>query len=115
MATIAHTRKPTQNSKTILVSWDGLANGDDGEPIPFSQYTDKSVQVVGPFGASGSVRFEGSNNGTDWAALTDPQGNALDFTQAKIEMATEATYLVRPRVTAGDGTTSISVTLLARE
>lgn len=115
MSTINHTRQNTNNSSTILVTWPALANGDDGSPIPFSQYTDKSVQVIGPFGAGGNLRFEGSNNGTDWAVLTDPQGNALDFTQAKIEMVTEATYLVRPRVTAGDGSTSITVILLARE
>lgn len=115
MATIDHIRSNTNNARTILATWSDLANGDSGNGLPFSQYTDKSVQVIGTFGTGGSLRIEGSNNGTDWAVLTDPQGNALDFTQAKIEMVTEATSLVRPRVTAGDGTTSISVIILARE
>lgn len=45
-----------------MVTWPALANGDDGTPISFSQYTDKSVQVSGTFGVGGTLRFEGSNN-----------------------------------------------------
>lgn len=115
MSTVSHTRQDTKNSRTILVTWTPLQNGDDGDAIPFSQYTDKSVQVTGIFGVGGSVAFEGSNDGVNWSVLTDAQGNDLNFAAAKIELVSEATFRVRPRVTAGDGTTSISVTLLARE
>jgi hypothetical protein len=115
MSTITHTRQDTKNSRTILVSWSPLQNGDQGDAIPFSQYADKSVQVTGIFGAGGGVTFEGSNDGVNYAPLTDAQGNDLNFSAAKIEIVCEATYLVRPRVTAGDGTTSLSVILLARE
>ena len=106
---------PSGNTRTILAQWADLANGDEGEALPFSQYADKTVQVVGTFGAGGSVTIEGSNNGTDWAVLADAQGNALNITSAKIEQVLEVTQYVRPRVTAGDGTTSINVILLARE
>jgi hypothetical protein len=115
MATIPYTRVQTGNTRSMVFVWSAIANGDEGEPIPFSAYADKSAQVTGTFGAGGSVRIEGSNDGTNWAALTDPQGNNLDITTAKIEMVTEATLLVRPRVTAGDGTTAISVALFAKE
>lgn len=115
MSTISHTRQDTKNSSTILVTWTPLQNGDDGDAIPFSQYADKSVQVTGIFGAGGSVAFEGSNDGVNWSPLTDAQGNDLNFTTAKIEQVVEITYRVRPRVVSGDGTTSVSVTLLARE
>lgn len=115
MTTITHTRQDTKNSKTILVSWLAMQNGDDGDPIPFSQYADKSVQVTGIFGVGGVVTFEGSNDGVNYSPLTDAQGNDLNFTTSKIELVTEATFRVRPRVSAGDGTTSVSVTLLARE
>lgn len=114
MSTISHTRQDTKNSRTILVTWSPLQNGDDGDAIPFSQYADKSVQVAGDFGVGGTVVFEGTNNGVDWATLTDAQGNNLSFSAAKIELVAEATLHVRPRVTAGSGA-SISVTLLARE
>lgn len=112
---INHTRKPTNNSRTLLVSWAAMQNGDVGDAIPFSQYTDKSIQVAGTFGAGGVVTIEGSNDGDNWATLTDPQGNDLNIATAKIELVCEATLLVRPRVASGDGTTSLSVTLLARE
>jgi hypothetical protein len=116
MATISHTRIATGNSKAFVVRWPALANGDSGEAISFSQYSDRSVQVSGIFGAGGSLRFEGSNdNGINWSVLTDPQGNDLNVTLAKIEMVTEVTWMVRPRVTAGDGTTSIDVNLLINE
>lgn len=84
-------------------------------PIPFSQWADRSVQVLGTFGAGGNLRVEGSNDGgTTYATLTDPQGNALDFTSAKIEQITEVCELVRARVTAGDVTTSLTVAFLLR-
>jgi hypothetical protein len=115
MPTIVPTRTQTGNTKAIVIAWAAMANGDVGEPIAFSQYTDKSVHVTGAFGAGGSLRIEGSNNGTDWAVLTDPQGNDINITTAKIEMVTEATWWVRPRVTAGDGTTLLTVNLLIKE
>ena len=113
---VNHTRASTGNMKSFVAAWEGLPNSEAGDAIPFSQYTDKSVQVSGTFGAGGSVRIEGSNDGgTTWAVLTDPQGNDLNITTAKIEMVTEATALVRPRVTAGDGTTAINVHMLMKE
>mgnify|MGYP000043478708 CR=1 FL=1 len=115
MSTIQLTKTPSGNTRTIVATWPGLANGDDGEPIKFSQYADKSVQVTGIFGSGGALLIEGSNNGTDWAPLSDPQGNELNFAMAKIEMVTEATLYVRPRVTGGDGTTNLSVILLMKE
>ena len=113
--TINHTKIATGNTKSIVISWPGIVNGDAGDAVPFAQYTDRSVQVIGTFGVGGNLRLEGSNNGTDWAVLTDPQGNALDITAPKIEMVSEATLFVRPRVTAGDGSTSLSVLLLIKE
>ena len=93
-----------------------MANGDTGTPIPWVQWADRSVQVTGTFGAGGTVRWEGSNDGgTTYAPLTDSQGNVLDFTAAKIEQVMELVELARPRVTAGDGTTALTVTLVARK
>ena len=43
--------------------------------------------------------------------MNDPQGNALSVQTAKITQVLENTYLVRPRVSAGDGTTSLTVKL----
>lgn len=115
MSTISYTKQPSGNSRTVLCQWANLANSDDGEPLPFSQYADKTIQVIGTFGAGGALAIEGSNNGTHWAVLTDAQGNDLSITSAKIEQVLEATQYIRPRVTAGDGSTSLTAVLLARE
>lgn len=96
------------------INWSGLANGETGDAISVAEFADRSVQVSGTFGSGGTVVLEGSNDGTNWATLNDLQGDALSLSAAKIEGVSELTYQVRPRVTAGDGTTDITVTLFAR-
>jgi len=100
----------------VLVAWAGLtfASTDEGSPLEFGAFADRSVQVTGTFGSGGSVRIEGSNDGVNYAVLTDPQGNALDITSAKIEAISELVRYVRPRITAGDGTTSLACTMMLR-
>lgn len=115
MSTVIHTKTMSGNSRAFVANWVNLAMGDEGEAIDFSQFTDKSVQVVGLFGSGGAIALEGSNDGTNWAVLTDPQGNDLNITSSKIEMVTEATLKVRPRVIGGDGTTDLSVHILMKE
>lgn len=90
---------------------------DTGAPIPerWADYADRSVQVSGTFGVGGNLRVQGSNDGgSTYAALSDPQGNALNIAAAKIESITEATLLTQPKVTAGDGTTNLNVTIVCR-
>lgn len=96
-----------------LVTWP-LANGDSGVPLKMPGNNDRSVQVEGTFGAGGTLLIEGSNDGTNWRTLTDPQGNPLSFTTAKIEAITELTKFIRPRVSAGDGTTALVASMLVR-
>lgn len=116
MATILSTRIQTKNTRAFVTRWTPLAAGDDGEAVEFSQYTDRSVQVTGTFGAGGSVVIEGSNDGgSNWATLTDPQGNPLTINSAKIELVSEAVAQVRPRVTGGDGTTALAINMLLKE
>lgn len=115
MAIIQHTRAMTKTSQAFAANWGPMANGDVGESIPFAQFTDKSMQVFGAFGVGGAARLEGSNDGNNWAALHDLQGNVLDITSAKIVVVAEATAFVRPSIVAGDGTTQLTVCLLAKE
>lgn len=97
-------------------SYGPMANSDVGlsTPASVSLYADRSVQVEGTFGAGGTVLIEGSNDGTNWRTLTDPLGNALSITTAGIKQVTEAVAQMRPRVSAGDGTTSLTVTIFMR-
>jgi hypothetical protein len=46
--------------------------------------------------------------------LNDAQGVAISKTGAALSQIAQVTKMIRPRVSAGDGTTSITVTLTAR-
>lgn len=96
------------------VVWAGMVNGDVGAAVSFPGFADRTVQVEGTFGTGGSVAAEGSNDATNFRALTDPQGTAIAITSAGIKAITEACVQVRPHVTAGDGTTSLTVTMFFR-
>lgn len=84
-----------------------------GTAVEEFQWSDRSVQITGTFGTSGNLQIQGSNDGTNYVVLTDPQGNDLDITAAGIKQISEVTKYVRPVVTAGDGTTDLDVTLMA--
>ena len=98
----------------VIATWANMQNGDDGQPIELANFADRSVQVFGTFGAGGNVRIEGSIDGTNYAPLTDPQGNNLDINTAKIEAVIELVRWIRPVVTAGDGSTALTVTMLLK-
>jgi hypothetical protein len=99
---------------STLVTWSGLLNGDNGSAVSLTDYPDRTIQIVGTFGSGGSVTFQGSNDGVNYIALTDPQGNALTKTAAALELVAETPRFVRPTVTAGDGTTDLTVVMFAR-
>jgi hypothetical protein len=115
MATIAFTASRI-GERTNAVRWAALTQTglDDGTPFGAFPGADRSVHVSGTFGVGGSLTLEGSNQATPttWVVLTDPQGNALTFTSERLEQISEYTRWVRPRVTAGDGTTSLNVDLI---
>ena len=101
--------KPSDN--TVKVVWAdipydaGTAANSTGVALHemFSDFSDRSVQVAGTFGTGGSVTLYGSNDGTNYIALTDPQGNAITKTAAGVEQVMEQALTMRPQVTAGDG------------
>lgn len=105
-----------EDVNTVLYTWSGLlaTSTDTGEPVKVLDWADYSVQFEGNFGVGGSITFEGSNDGTNFRALTDPQGNAITKTAAAIEQIEEAVRFVRPSVTAGDGATSLVATMFMR-
>src|SRR3990167_8415009 len=117
MATIAPTVTPVSENTYEFLYETLTTTNDRGPPIPerFMDYADRSVQVLGTFGAAGNLRIEGANDdGTTYAVLSDPQGNALNVAAAKVEAITEVTLLTRPLVTAGDGTTDIDCVIVCR-
>ena len=101
-----------------LAAWSGsnlLNNGDDGEPFQFIDWADRALQVSGTFGVGGTLLIEGSNDGTNWSTLSDLNGNSMSYTSATVKQINEAPVYVRPRVSAGDGSTALSVSIAARK
>jgi hypothetical protein len=100
----------------VVITWANLTNAgpDSGQPVQRPALVDRSVQVTGTFGAGGAVVFEGSNDGVNFYTLNSPQGSALSVTVAGLTQVTEASAWMRPRITGGDGTTSLTVTVCAR-
>jgi hypothetical protein len=101
------------HNRVKVVKWSGLANGDTGAPLTMPFHTYKSVQVYGTFGVGGNCRIEGANevNSPVWAPLVDLQGSVLDFPSAQIKQAGSHAWQIRPHVTAGDATTSLTVVI----
>lgn len=99
--------------------WTGLLNGDTGDPVLLTEYPDRTVEIYGTPGAGFSITLEGSNDrpteAPTYVALTDPQGNAITKTTVPaLEVVEESPLIVRPNVTAGDGTTNATVVLVCR-
>lgn len=99
----------------FLVSWVAMANGDVGDLFNMTGFVPLSVQVEGIFGAAGSCALEGSNDGVNSRAVHDGQGTAIALTAAGIKAVGDVTRYNRPNVTAGDGTTALTVSLLIRK
>jgi hypothetical protein len=114
MATRAANSLTSAEMTVKRYSWTGLLNGDDGTPLEFPQYADRSVQVTGTFGAGGTIVLEGTNDGTNYVTLKDPLGAAVSFTAAGLKLIGELPWKIRPRVTAGDGTTVLAAYILMR-
>lgn len=101
------------NDLFMVCTWSNLNNGDEGKEIQVVGYADRSIQVDGSFDG-GSLEMKGSNDGINYYTLTDPQGNALSFTTAKIEQVSEITRFIKP-VATGGASTNIKVSMLLRK
>lgn len=99
----------TKNPNCFVYKFTPMKLSDVSETLQ-GEAAPRSVQVFGTFGLLGAVVVEGSNDdGQNWAALTDVNGNALSFTAAGIKTFNAPVGKVRARVSAGDGNTSLTV------
>jgi hypothetical protein len=94
-----------------VIAWT-LAGADTATPIEMPASSDRSVQMAGTF-AGASIAMQGSNDGTNFVTLTDPQGNPLLFSSAGLEQISEITRYVKPVTTVGTPT-SVVVSMLSR-
>jgi hypothetical protein len=85
----------------------------------FAGFADKVIAVTGTFGVAATCVCEGSNDaGANYFTLTDPLANPISFTTASgagLKAITEAVLWLRPHVTSGDGTTSLTAAMFFRK
>lgn len=99
-------------SNYVVYKWE-LAQAATGDQQVASPTGDRSVQVFGTFGGA-SVRWEGSLDGVNYSALTDPQGNELSMSANKLEAVLELAPFIRPVVSGGDVSTSLTCLLCVK-
>ena len=97
----------------VVITWGALTSTNtSGVAERCPHFSDKSIQVTGTFD-SGTLILEGSNDGTNYITLHDPQGNALSFTAADLEQVLENVDYIRPSLSGAGGSASINVILLS--
>ncbi len=119
MTDIVFSKNTDSMNGTKIFKWTGLANGATGAPLRLPAFPDKTVQVYGTFGSGGSITIEGSNDNLgdaspNFATCHKIDNSALTFSTAGICELIENPNLIRPHVTAGDGTTSLTVIICAK-
>lgn len=75
---------------------------------------DRTLQVHGTFGASGSLSLYGSNDNANYAISKDNTGTALTITNITVRNVFDGPMYYVPMVTVGDGTTSLTAILALR-
>ena len=109
MAEVSVTRSEVSGGVSRM-SWTPLANGDTGKPVYVGNLIDKTVTITGTFGAGGTILIEGSSDGgTTWVTMPNKNGATMSYTAAAIDLTDRSPTLIRPRVSAGDGTTALTV------
>lgn len=107
--------QPTGN---FIIKWLGMKNGDLGEPWQAAQWADRNTQVLGMFGSGGSLTMQGSNLkdpvDDEFASLHDSQGLVIAITAVGFIEISEIPWYTRPKVTAGDSSTSLDVIMMVR-
>lgn len=112
MATVNATHQ-VYNQNHHVATWTPLTTTNaDGNPMSYASNGMGGVtfQIGGTFGAGGTVVVEGSNDGVSYFTLNDQANAAVSVSAAALKTIRDAPLYIRPRVTAGDGTTSITVT-----
>src|SRR5262245_23376293 len=81
-----------------LGTWGPMAVGDVGEGCGLPGFADRTIQVEGTLGASGSVELQGSNDLVNYRVLHDPYSVPLVYTSLRIDHLTEIPALIRPAI-----------------
>ncbi len=97
-----------------IISWIGIGQGDTCTPYKVAGYVDKSVDINGTFSGSGSIGMHGANHPTSpvYSALTDAFDTTIAVTSDEVKVIMQHTFLIKPVIASGDGSTDINVSML---
>ena len=99
--------------------WSAIPQSSTGTTDQLSRFPAHSIQISGTFGGA-TVTVEGSDDGVTYFTLTgeNPAGGAdvaVSATAAtRFDVPNVVPQHVRPKVTGGDGTTAITVTITSK-
>jgi len=107
MATVNYDQTVLRQKHAELITWEGLAGGDVGSSyeLPFWAGS-ATMQAIGTFDGN-TLTIQGSNDGSNWSSLTDPQGNAIAVTSASLEVVEEYPRYIRPSLGGSGGDVDI--------
>lgn len=111
--TFTVTEIATRGDRGHLVVWASLGNGDSGSPISMIGSPKRTIQAVGTFAGGATVVVQGSNDGTNWATLTNEHGTACSFAASGISSVTELPLYIRP-LAVGDPAAVITMLLQSK-
>jgi hypothetical protein len=117
MAEVSATQTAVQSKQgdCVIVTWGALnTNNQTAAAVSLPYFGDKSVQIQGSNFDGATIALHGSNDGTNFIVLTDPQGNNISKTSSAIEAVTEHTRYIKPVASGINTNTSVVVTVYAR-
>lgn len=112
MATLATTDLNGDRS-VVMAVWNLTTADHTGDALSWADWADRSVTFTGTWGGA-TAGLEGSNDGTTWVPLADPQGGAISKSADAIEAILELTRFVRPRLTTVGTAAAVKATILMR-
>ena len=97
-----------------IIIWETLTAANAvGDAVALGGSPDRSVQVVGTFDGA-TVKVQGSNDGTNWVDLTDPQGNPISKTATFMESIMEISRHLRIFTSGGGASQDLDAYVFTR-
>lgn len=113
MATRDVAVKKNVDGALLLAQWFLLGDGDDGEPLGYAAWGDRSVQVTGTFDGA-ELHWEGSNDGINYSPMVNVENTPIVFTATGLVTVLDIARYCRPRVVGGTGSTDLAVHVIVR-
>lgn len=98
------------DGSAVKAVWTPVTSSDTFVSITMPEYVARSVHVSGTFGAATVIVSGG--NASSVVGLHDLQDTAISMTSENIEQVQEGVINYQPSASGGDGTQSLTVTML---